>query len=373
MLSNEAPAPWPQLWLDNFPLSTHGLSHPLARVPGMVSAALQLFDPDDGGSGFGEAPVSVALVDDRAAAVALLEARAREYARQSKARNTWRAYTCDLEQFGAWCERTGRVALPATAMTVRDYLVAHAQSLAVSTLRRRLAAISQAHALAGVDNPTRSPIVTVVWDGIRKEHGRPPRQKEPAVTDVIAKLVAPLGESLIDRRDRALVLIGFAGAMRRSELAALDARDITETADGLRIAVNRSKTDQESSGAIVGIAYGSKRPTCPVRAWRAWVEAAQFESGPAFIGLRHGAVTKQRLTGGGVARVIKRRATDAGLDAALFSGHSLRRGFATTAFRRGVAEHRIMQQGRWSTTQAMRGYIAEGELFVDNPSAELGL
>lgn len=149
--------------------------------------------------------------------------------------------------------------MPASAETVRDYLVAHAQSLAISTLRRRLAAISQASAFAGVDNPTRSPLVTVVWDGMRRAHGRPPRRKEAAVTDVIAKLVAPLGESLIDRRDRVLILVGFAGAMRRSDLAGLNARDITETADGLRIAVNRSKTDQEGSGVVVGIAYSTGR------------------------------------------------------------------------------------------------------------------
>src|SRR4051812_29946260 len=268
----------------------------------MASTALQLFDDDAGDV------VSVELVDDPAAAVALLEARAQEYARQSKAANTWRAYGSDVRQFAAWCERHGRLAMPADPETVRDYLIDHAGTLAISTLRRRLAAISQAHALAGITDPTKSAIVTVVWDGMRRTHGRPPRQKEAAVTDVIATLVAPLGNSLIDVRDRALVLIGFAGALRRSDLAALDARDVTETADGLRIAVTRSKTDQEGQGALVGIAYGSKRPTCPVRAWRAWAEAARLEGGPAFVSLRHGAVTNERLTGGGIARVIKRRA-----------------------------------------------------------------
>jgi integrase len=174
-------------------------------------------------------------------------------------------------------------------------------------------------------------------------------------------------------RDRAILLIGFAGAMRRSELASLEFADVTETGDGLRITVGRSKTDQEGEGAVVGITYGSNPPTCPVRAWRAWVEAAQLVDGPAFRQLGNGRVTDKRIAGDGIARMLKRRATAAGLDPELFSGHLLRSGFATTAARAGVAEHKIMRQGRWTTSAAMRGYIREGELFVDNPSAKLGL
>jgi integrase len=140
----------------------------------------------------------------------------------------------------------------------------------------------------------------------------------------------------------------------------------------LRITVGRSKTDQEGEGAVVGIAYGTDWRTCPVRAWRAWVEAARLVDGPAFRNLRNGAVTGERIAGGGIARVVKRRAQAAGLDPALFSGHSLRSGFATTAARHGAPEHKIMRQGRWTTSAAMRGYIREGELFVNNPSAKLG-
>ena len=170
-----------------------------------------------------------------------------------------------------------------------------------------------------------------------------------------------------------MLLVGFAGALRRSELSALDVADVVETGDGLRISVGRSKTDQEGQGAVVGVAYGSNPPTCPVRAWRAWVEAAGIDDGPAFRRLGHGRVSIERLAGDGIARMLKRRAKAAGLAPELFSGHSLRSGFATTAARAGVAEHKIMRQGRWTTSQAMRGYIQEGELFVDNPSAKLGL
>jgi site-specific recombinase XerD len=305
--------------------------------------------------------------------LAVLEERACSYEANSKSANTWRAYQSDLRHFGAWCERRGLVALPAEPDTVRLYLVDHAGSLAISTLRRRLSAISEAHAAAQTPNPTVSPVVRFAWEGMRRTHGSAPRAKEAAITEVVAAMVKPMGSALIDLRDRAVLLIGFAGAMRRSELSALDVTGVAETGEGLRITPGRSKTDQEGGGATVGTTYGSNPPTCPVRAWRAWAEAAGTEAGPAFRNLRNGRVTTERLSGGGIARMVKRRAEAGGLAPELFSGHSLRSGFATTAARAGVAEHKIMRQGRWTTSQAMRGYIQEGELFVDNPSAKLGL
>lgn len=329
----------------------------------MGSTELQLWGDDAGG---------VAVVEV-ATALVVLEERARSYEAQSKSANTWRAYRSDLRHFGAWCDARGLVAMPAAPETVRHYLVDHVGTLAVSTLRRRLSAISEAHVAAGEGNPTISPVVRFAWEGMRRSHGSAPRAKEAAVTEVIAALVTPLGHSLIDVRDRAILLIGFAGALRRSELSSLDFSAVVETGDGLRVTVERSKTDQEGAGSVVGIAYGSNPPTCPVRAWRAWVAAAQLVDGPAFRQLGHGRVTDKAIAGDGIARMVKRRATAAGLDPEMFSGHSLRSGFATTAARAGVAEHKIMRQGRWTTSQAMRGYIREGELFVDNPSAKLGL
>jgi site-specific recombinase XerD len=329
----------------------------------MGSTELQLWGEDAG----------EAVVVEVATSLAVLEERARSYEAASKSANTWRAYRSDLRHFGAWCEARGVVAMPAAPETVRHYLVDHVGKLAISTLRRRLSAISEAHAAAGEVNPTVSPVVRFAWEGMRRSHGSAPRGKEAAVTEVVAAMVKPLGRELIDVRDRAMLLVGFAGAMRRSELSALNFCDVTETGDGLRIIVERSKTDQEGEGAVVGLAYGSNPPTCPVRAWRAWVDASGIGDGPAFCQLGHGRVTDKAIAGDGIARMVKRRATAAGLDPEMFSGHSLRSGFATTAARAGVAEHKIMRQGRWTTSQAMRGYISEGELFVDNPSAKLGL
>src|SRR3954469_17540516 len=146
------------------------------------------------------------------APLAELAERARSYARSSKAANTLRAYESDLRHFGAWCEARGLAAFPAEAETVALYLVDHAERLAVSTLRRRLAAISEAHQAARFENPTIAPAVRVRWAGIRRTHGKAPDAKEAAVTEVVAAMVAPLGDRLIDVRDRAMLLLGFAGA-----------------------------------------------------------------------------------------------------------------------------------------------------------------
>lgn len=203
------------------------------------------------------------LVDEVGGTIAELEAlteRARAYARSSKAENTLRAYESDLRHFGSWCEARALEAFPAAPETVALYLVDHAERLAVSTLRRRLAAISEAHRAAQHPNPTLDAAVRTTWAGIRRTHGTAPEAKQAAVTEVVAAMVAPLGQRLIDRRDRAILLLGFAGALRRSELSALDVDDLVETAEGLKLGVGRSKTDQEGQGHTVGITYGSNPP-----------------------------------------------------------------------------------------------------------------
>jgi site-specific recombinase XerD len=303
-----------------------------------------------------------------------LRERVGGYLRAGKSDNTRRAYRSDFEHFAAWCRANFLEALPAASETVALYLADCAGNLAVSTLRRRLAAISQVHQAAGYDNPAGSILVVEAMKGIVRTHGSAGKPKTPAVTHLVAAMIKPLGTDVRDCRDRALILLGFAGAMRRSELVALDVGDVTETAVGLRIQMRRSKTDQQGRGDTIGIMCGSDPRTCPVRSWRAWLDAAGIDSGPAFRRRgRHGQVTEHRLSADYVLRIVKERAAAAGFARELFGAHSLRSGFATTAFRAGVAERRIMVQGRWTTTKSMHGYIQEGELFVDNPSAKLGL
>jgi integrase len=280
-----------------------------------MSVQLQILDPEG---------VPALGVNGAGAVTPLAELaeRARSYARSAKAANTLRAYESDLRHFGAWCEARGFGAFPAQAETVALYLVDHAGRLAVSTLRRRLAAISEAHRAGRFSNPTIDPAVRITWAGIRRTHGKAPAAKEAAVTDVVGAFVDKLSDSLIDVRDRAALLIGFAGALRRSELSALDVADVIETAEGLKVTVGRSKTDQEAEGSTIGITYGSKLSTCPVRSWRTWLGRSGIEDGPAFRRLSHGRVRAERIAGDGIARMVKRRAEAAGYAPELFSGHS---------------------------------------------------
>jgi site-specific recombinase XerD len=299
------------------------------------------------------------------------------YARRARADNTWRAYESDLMHFAGWCATEGLSPLPAAPATVAAYLTAHVPpALAVSTLRRRLAAISVMHKAAGIaeaELPTRAAQVKTVWAGIRREHGVAPRKVRAARTKVIHALVASLGDKPIYLRDQALLLIGFAGALRRSELVSLDVADVTGDDDGLRIVLRRSKTDQEGEAKTLGLPYGSNPATCPVRAWRAWRAAAALETGPAFRAItRHGRIARTRLSDRAVANMIRRRALAAGLDGR-FAGHSLRAGFATEGYAQGTPELAVMRHGRWRSAAVMRGYVEEGGLWTDNAAARLGL
>lgn len=299
-----------------------------------------------------------------------------DYARRGRADNTWRAYEADLRHFAAWCDLEGLRALPGAPATIAGYLAAHATALSVSTLRRRLAAISVMHQAAGytkANSPTGAAEVKAVWSGIRRAHGVAPQKVRAARTKVINAIVAGLGSKPIDVRDRALLLIGFAGALRRSELVALDVADITEDDQGLQLVLARSKTDQEGETKTLGLPYGSNPATCPVRAWRAWRELAEADTGPAFRPItRHGHLGARRLTDRGVADMIGRRARSAGLDGH-FAGHSLRSGFATEGYAQGTPELAIMRHGRWRSAAVMRGYVEEGGIWNDNAAARLGL
>ena len=300
--------------------------------------------------------------------------QARDYARQAKSQNTRRAYASDWDDFARWCQPYGFVPLPARPETVALYLTALADALKPSTLGRRLATISQVHQAAGHETPTTAAPVRLVWAGIRRAKGTDQHGKAPAVTPELRRMVDTLEDSLLGVRDRALLLLGFAGAFRRSELVGLDVKDVHAGHDGLTVFIRKSKTDQEGQGRKVGIPYGSHPHTCPVRAFGAWLAKCGLTEGPLFRSVtRHGRLQPGRLSDRAVALIVKRAAEKAGLDPDKYAGHSLRAGLATSAAQAGVSERSIMAQTGHKSVVVARRYIRDGSLFRDNAAAQVGL
>jgi len=225
--------------------------------------------------------------------------------------------------------------------------------------------ISQAHQAAGYVTPTTDAQVRLVFQGIRRTLGSAPDQKNAAITAEVRAMVETLSPtSLIGVRDRALLLVGFAGAFRRSELVSLDVTDVTFGGDGLVVQLRRSKTDQEGEGRKVGLPFGSNPLTCPVRALRDRLDVALMARGPIFRAVdRHGNVADTRLTDQPVALVVKRCAKAAGLDSEKYAGHSLRSGLATAAAMADVSERAIMAQTGHKSLPMVRRYIRDGSLF----------
>lgn len=301
-------------------------------------------------------------------------AQARDYVRQAKSHNTHRAHASDWDDFERWCRPYGFVPLPAKPETVALYLTALADALKPSTLGRRLATISQVHQAAGHETPTKAAPVRLVWAGIRRAKGTQQQGKNPAVTAELRRMVETLEANLLGVRDRALLLIGFAGAFRRSELVGLDVSDVHSGHDGLTLYIRRSKTDQEGQGRKIGIPYGSHPHTCPVRALAAWLEKSGLTEGALWRAVnRHGQMQPGRLSDRAVALVVKRCAEKAGLDPAKYAGHSLRAGLATSAAAAGVSERSIMAQTGHKSVLMTRRYIRDGSLFRDNAAAQVGL
>ena len=319
---------------------------------------------------------TVTLLQSTEQAVELAEiaADARDYVAASRAENTTRVYRTGWAQFTAWCDEHGVTPLPAGAETVACYVADLARVAKPATIDLRLAAISAAHRAAGHDSPTKEEPVRLVRRGVRRTLGTAQRQVRPVTVPELRAMVGGLDNDLAGCRDRALLLLGFAGALRRSELVGLDVADITEGTDGLTVRLRRSKTDQEGAGRTLGIPYGSNPATCSVRAWRAWLELSGITEGAAFHPVdRHGHIGATRLSGHAVALVLKRHALRAGLDPAEVAGHSLRAGLATSAAAAGVPERVIAMQTGHKGTVMLRRYIREGSLFRENAASAVGL
>jgi site-specific recombinase XerD len=303
-----------------------------------------------------------------------LGTKAASYIEKSKAANTRRAYRADWQDFARWCGKFRREPLPASPDTVAYYLADRSQDLKVSTLQRRLATIAEAHRAAGHELPTRHAQVKLVWAGIRREKGTAQSHVKPVLTKHIRLMVSHLPDSLLGVRDRALILLGFAGAMRRSELVGLDVTDMAIGDEGLVVVVRKSKTDQTGGGRKIGIPHGQNAETCPVRAVQEWLELSGVSEGPVFRSVnKHGHVMGRRLSCKAVADVVKRSLVAAGKNARRFAGHSLRAGLITQAAMAGVSERAIQDQSGHRSLAVMRRYIRDGSLFRENAAAKVGL
>lgn len=314
--------------------------------------------------------------------------KAAAFAANSRAAGTTRGYARDFADFAGWCAAAGLASLPASEHTIGCYLAASAGRLKPATLERRLSAILVTHRQAGFALDRRAAAIADVLAGIRRTLGTAPAQKAALEPEDVRDLVAALPDTLMGLRDKALILLGFAGGFRRGELAALRLGDLVFTSEGLAVVVRRGKEDQEGAGFLKGIGFGAHAATCPVRAVRRWILAARLSAGPLFIRCdRHGNPQPGAggISGQSVALILKRAAEQAGRRrgwnraqreswAATLAGTSLRAGYVTTAAEAGRTSLQICDMtGHKTGSRALARYIRKGNLFRNGGSDGLGL
>lgn len=296
-----------------------------------------------------------------------LSAEALDYGRAALSANTMRAYKADWAAFQDWCASRGRASLPASPATVANFASMLADAgKRVPTIARKLAAIRFFHRGARMDNPTEDAGVSAILKGIRRTIGVAPHQKAPATADVIHAILAHIPrDTMQGKRDRALLLLGFAGAFRRSELVGIEVEDLTFNDKGVDVFLGRSKTDQEGKGQSVAILNG--KALCAADRLREWMEAAEITVGPIFRRVSRGDnVLADALTAQSVALIVKRYAQAAGLDVSNLSGHSLRAGFITSAADNRASISRIMEVSRHRDPRSVETYVRRADRYNDH-------
>lgn len=288
-----------------------------------------------------------------------------QYLQASLSENTRRAYSNDLQHFLNWGGR-----IPASPERVATYLAEHADKLSYGTLSRRVVAISRAHKAKKLPSPAQSDMVKATLHGIRRTTGRVQRRVRPTLLPQIQAMVKE-ARGMKGMRDKALLIIGFAGAFRRSELVSIQVEDVQFVAEGIVLHLRRSKTDQAGQGRDIAIPV-MKGKYCPVKAIKDWLALSEITGGALFRGVnRHGQVMNQGLSPQSVALIVKERVAAIGLDAKQFSGHSLRAGLVTSAAINGVSSWKICQQTGHKSDAVMQRYIRDNNLFTDNPLGKI--
>ncbi|MFB0493590.1 integrase [Methylobacterium sp. OAE515] len=299
------------------------------------------------------------------------------YARQALSKATARAYRADWNHFLDWCDSRGVSGLPASVQTVCDYLASMAETHARATIERRLVTIAQAHKIKGLPWTSGHPQIRATLRGMFRLHGRPQVKAAAIELDEIRAILAVMPRSTVGLRDRAIVLLTFAGAMRRSEIARLQRQDVAIGKDGLRILLVRSKSDQTGEGQVLGIPRGTNKETCPVEALVRWLQAAPAD-GAIFRSIRaDGTVLESPLHPNSLGEIVKKRASLAGVTTASpnerISAHGLRAGCITSLYRKGVSDEAIMGHSRHRDLKTMRGYVRRSKLMTESPVRQLGL
>lgn len=299
-------------------------------------------------------PVPVGAIGAPASSLADSLASAWDYALNEKSEATRKAYRSDFSQFTTWCRAHELEHLPASIEATVGYLAHLADTGSkASTITRRAAAIGYAHRLAGFEPPTNAEPVKAVLRGIRRRIGVAVEQKAPATARAITLMVRKIPDTRKGKRDRAMILLGFAAALRRSELVSIAVEDLEWRADGVIVRIRRSKTDQEGAGHEVAIPRGSKLK--PVEAIRAWLDISGITSGPIFP-----------FSDATVANVVKRWAEVAGIDPTTVSGHSLRAGFVTSALESGADLLKIMEITRHREVSTLKTYDRRAKSFINH-------
>ncbi len=289
----------------------------------------------------------------------------------SKATNTLRAYKSDFKDFSAFCAKHGFKQLPTEPKIVSLYLTQLSKTSKISTLRRRLVSISMVHKLKGHYLDTKHPIIVENLMGIKRVKGSIQKGKKPILINQLKSIINVIDQQKIDEikkaRDKSLIVVGFGGGFRRTELISIDHEDLEFVPEGVKITIKRSKTDQFGEGMTKGLPYFSNENYCPVINLKKWLELSNITSGPVFRRFAKGStLTNYRLTDQSVALIIKDYLNLAGIENKNYSGHSLRSGFATVAAESGADERSIMAMTGHKTTQMVRRYIREANIFKNN-------
>ena len=289
----------------------------------------------------------------------------------SKANNTLRAYKSDFKDFGSFCAKHGFDSMPSEPKVVSLYLTHLSANSKISTLRRRLVSIGVVHKLKGHYLDTKHPVIIENLMGIKRKKGSIQTGKKPILINHLKQIINVIDEQKIEKikklRNKALILIGFSGGFRRTELVSIDYEDLDFVEEGVKITLRKSKTDQFGEGQVKGLPYFTNEKYCPVTSLKNWIYLSKIKTGPIFRRFAKGSIlTGHRLTDQSVVLIIKECLKLAGIENQNYSGHSLRSGFATAAAESGADERSIMTMTGHKSTDMVRRYIKEANLFKNN-------